>query len=392
MKMSISLSQSQRFEEFPITRTNVFLAHAAISPFSHRVCAAIQDYCQSNAVSGQWEYLYGDLEKRARQYAAVLLGGEEKEIAFVPSTSVGLGIIAGGLPWKRGDNVVVADGDFPANIYPWLNLNRVGVETRFIPRRSSGAVNLEDVEKIIDRNTRLVSLSSVNFITGFRLDIKTIGEFLNQKGILFCIDAIQSLGALPLDARYFDFAASSSHKWLMGPMGIGILYIKKEHFDRVRVITPGWKSVKNNKKYLEYNLTFPDSARRHESGSPNALGLVGLHATLEMLLEVGIDNIADRLAVVRQTLATALAEMGYEVISPSGSGGSGIVSFTCGNSDIVALRQYLDAAGFIVSLRDTPDGRECIRVSPHFYNTDDEIATFLHELRIYQKKAFTLQV
>jgi cysteine desulfurase/selenocysteine lyase len=391
MKMSVRLSQAQRIKEFPITATKVFMAHAAISPFSRRVCAAIQDYCLGNAVSGQWEYLYADKETKVRQHAAALLGAKEEEIAFVPSTSVGLGIVAGGLPWKRGDNVVVADGDFPANIYPWLNLASIGVETRFIPRRVDGAVYPDDVEKIIDRHTRLVSLSSVNFVTGFRLDIKMIGELLRKRGILFCVDAIQSLGAIPLDTGYFDFAASSSHKWLMGPMGSGVLCVRKEHFDRVRPVLPGWKSVKENKKYLNYNLDYPDSAARFESGSPNGLGLVGLHAALEILIEVGIGNIADRLAGFRQTLTETLAEMGYRVISPNGPCGSGIISFTDENGDIMLLRRYLDSRGYIVSLRDTLDGGKCIRISPHFYNTDDEIAALLDEIRAFQRKVFNVR-
>ena len=390
MRMSIELSPLQRLDEFPITRTRIFLAHAAISPFSRRVCQAIQDYCHNNTVYGQWEYLYGDMENEARRYAAALLDGQEDEIAFVPSTSVGLNIVAGGLNWKPGDNVVVADGDFPANVYPWLALRYYGVETRFIPRRYNGAVYLEDIQKIIDQNTRLISLSSVNFVTGFRPDIKAIGSFLKAKAILFCIDAIQSLGALPLDSNDFDFATASAHKWLMGPMGIGVLYVKRVVFDLLHPPLPGWKSVRDNKKYLNYNLDFPDSAKRYESGSPNGLGLVGLHATLEMLTDVGIDNIAIRLSGFRRALASSLAEMGYEVISPIGTEGSGIVSFTDDKVDIRALRNQLDAEGFVVSLRETLDNRKCIRVSPHFYNTYDEISAFLDRVRCYREKALCL--
>lgn len=387
MKMSISLSNLQRLKEFPISRTKVFLAHAAISPFPHRVCKAIQEYCHSDSVFGQWEYLYGETERRTRQYAAALLGGHEDEIAFIPSTSVGLSTVACGLPWQRGDNVVVADGDFPANIYPWLNLARLGVETRLITRHNDGAVSLDDIERTVDNNTRMVSLSSVNFVTGFKIDMNAIGEYLPSRGILFCIDAIQSLGALPFDSRYVDFASSSAHKWLLGPMGIGILYVKREHFDRLQPVITGWKSVKDNKKYLKYNLDFLDSAKRYEAGNPNGLGIVGLHAALELLMEAGIENIAKKLLEFRKTLIDTLTELGFEVISPiEPKNGSGIVSFTSNNQDIVALRQQLDSHNFVVSLRDALDGRKCIRVSPHFYNTDEDISAFLAELRAYQCK------
>lgn len=384
--MSISLSHWRRLEEFPITRTKVFLAHAAISPFSRCVCEAIQDYCQSNSSFGQWEYLYGETERKTREYAAGLFGGSAEEVAFVSSTSMGLGIVAAGLPWKAGDNVIVADGDFPSNIYPWLNLARLGVETRFIPRRADGAVRVDDVSRLADYNTRLVSLSSVNYITGYRIDLNAIGEYLDQKGILFCVDAVQGLGALPMESGYVDFAASSSHKWLMGPLGIGILYVKKERLETLRPALVGWKTVKDNKKYLDYRLDFPASAKRYEMGSLNGLGLMGLHAALQMLAEAGIVDIGARILKLRRLMVEPLLEMGYTVYSAEdGERGSGIISFTRDRQDMAGLRQHLDRRGFVVSLREGLDGRKCIRVAPHFYNTEDEIRGLLFELRAYQR-------
>ncbi len=386
MKMSVSLTQSQRSEEFPITKTKVFLAHAALSPFPRRVCAAIQDYCQSNAVQGQWEYLYGDKEKQARQYAASLLGGEEDEIAFVSSTSMGLSIIAGGLPWRNGDNLIIADGDFPANVYPWLHLARLGVETRFIRRRPDGAICAADVLDLADDRTRLVSLSSVNYITGFRTDLNSIGEMLYRKGILFCVDAVQSLGVLPFDSQYVDFAAASSHKWLLGPMGIGVLFVKRKNFDILEPPLIGWKSVKSNKRYLDYKLEFVDSARRYEPGSPNGIGLMGLHAALGILTEAGTENVGRRIARFRELLVNRITELGYKVISPGDWTGSSIVSFTGSEAEIVALREYLDKSGIIVSIRDTLDGRRCIRVAPHFYNTVEDIQALLDGIRAFQQR------
>ena len=376
--MSICLSPEQRSEEFPITRTKVFLAHAAISPFSRRVCQAVQQYCQSNSDFGQWEYIWGPVEEKTRSLAGALVGCNADEIAFVSSTSMGLSLVAGGLPWQDGDNVVVADGDFPANVYPWLNLGRIGVTTKFIPRRPNGAVYVEDVMQAVDSRTRLVSLSSVNFVTGFRLDLDAIGAYLQEEGILFCVDAIQSLGALPFSARYVDFAVASSHKWQMGPMGVGLLFVRRKHFGRLSPVICGWKSVTDNHRYLDYHLEFADSAKRYEPGAINGMGIVGLHAALSTLIEAGIENIEVHLGRLRRQSADGLNHMGFEVLSPVDEyTGSGIVSFTSNSEEMTALRKYLDERNFVVSIRDSLDGRKCIRVAPHFYNTEEDIDAFL---------------
>ena len=381
MKLTIPLTPLQRYKEFPITRTKTFLAHAAASPFPSRICSELETYCSINTVSGQWEYLHKDIEAQTRERAAELVGAEVEEIAFVSSTSAGLSTIACGLPWQNGDNVIVADGDFPSNIYPWLNLSNLGVEVRFISRNSHGRITVNEVMQLVDRKTKLVALSSVNYVTGYRINIEEIGKSLHNKGILFCVDAVQSLGSLPFVSKYVDFAAASAHKWLLGPMGIGILYVKRTHFNRLRPTFTGWKAVKDNKTYLKYNLNFVDSAQRYEAGSPNVLGIIGLHAALGIILEAGVSNIANRLAELRSGLINSLNNMGYEVISPNDViNGSAIVSFTHKDINISDLRERLDVEDFVVSMRDTLDGRTCIRVAPHFYNSDQEISTFLTNL------------
>jgi len=378
---SLLKSTSQRHREFPITTQKVFLAHAATSPLPRRVSSVIQDYVQCAASQGQWGYLYTEIEKETRKYTAGLLGADEREIAFVSSTSTGLNLVARGISWEKGDNIVVADGDFPANIYPWLNLSDRGVKTKFIPRHKDGAVTLEDVKNIVDSNTRLVSLSSVNFVTGFKIDIASIGEYLHQRGIFFCIDAVQSLGAAPISVKYVDFLASSAHKWLLGPLGIGIFFVKRKHLEKLHPVLAGWKSVKFSQQYLTYDLSFLDSAQRYEPGSLNILGIIGLHAALELLLEVGIENIAARLEKLREIIVSSLWDKGYTIIGVTNrKQSSGITSFTSQKQDIIKLRHDLDACGFVVSLRDNLDGNKCIRVSPHFYNTEEEISRFLAKL------------
>jgi cysteine desulfurase/selenocysteine lyase len=376
----ISLLNNPRLrnKEFPITASKTFLAHAAMSPFSRRISEAITEYVQRVSTEGQWEYLYVKLETEARRYAAELLGANEEEIAFVSSTSLGLSLVASGLSLGNGDNIIVADGDFPSNIYPWLNLQSRGVQVKFIPRNKDGIVTLKDISNLVDNNTRLVSVSTVNYVTGFKIDVSSIGAYLHQRDILFCLDAIQSLGVFPIDTTYVDFLASGANKWLMGPVGIGILYIKKKNLSLLNPILAGWKCVQDSKNYNSYNLCFLESAKRFEPGCVSIMGLVGLHAALGLLLEIKIENIADRLTKLRQLLVPSLREKGYDVFgSDNPECSSGITSFSSQQLDIPKLRDMLDAKGFVVSLRDGLDGSKCIRVAPHFYNTEEEILRFL---------------
>ncbi|MBE0480028.1 MAG: aminotransferase class V-fold PLP-dependent enzyme [Dehalococcoidia bacterium] len=371
-------SPALRRKEFPITSSRVFLAHAATSPLPARVSSAIQKYSRGSSARGQWEYLHASTERETRRSAAAMIGANEDEIAFMSSTSMGLSMVANGLSWRSGDNVVVADGDFPSNIYPWMDLRRRGVETRFIPRRMDGGVGLEDLEKTVDERTRLVSLSSVNFVTGFHIDVDSVGQYLHDRGVLFCVDGIQSLGAMRTDVRHVDFLASGSHKWIMGPLGVGFLYVRKDHFAEVHPALVGWKSVRGNKAYLDYRLEFQESAQRYEPSAATILAIVGLHAALGLLLETGVDRISARLGALRTIICDDLRLKGYELMSPAnGPTASGITSFTADRIDIEQLRQDLDGAGYVVSLRDSLDGRKCIRIAPHFYNTEDEIRAFL---------------
>jgi cysteine desulfurase/selenocysteine lyase len=370
-----------RHNEFPITSSKAFLAHAAVSPFPRRVASAISTYTQRASSEGQWEYIYANMENETRKYAAALLGASEDEIAFVSSTSMGLSMVASGLSWQQGDNVIIADGDFPSNVYPWLNLKSRGVQIKFIPRNEDGVVTWEDIDKLADKNTRLVSLSTVNYISGFKIDVSSIGSYLHQRNILFCVDAIQSLGAFPIETTHIDFLAAGANKWLLGPIGIGILYIKRGKLGLLSPILAGWKCVQSSKSYTSYSLCFLDSAKRFEPACVSIVSLVGLNAALELLLEIKIENIARRLAMLRRLIVPSLKEKGYRIFGfnrPEQI--SGITSFSSRKQDIVQLRNKLDSSGFVVSLRDGLDGNKCIRVSPHFYNTEEEILQFLAKI------------
>lgn len=232
----ILTNEALRQQEFQVTCHEICLAHAAVCPLPSCVIRAVSDYMKQAARAGQFEYLHHEIETQTRCLATELLGASPEEIAFISSTSAGLSLVAAGLDWRAGDNVVIAEGDFPANIYPWLNLQRRGVQVKFIPCNRNGSVTLEDVTNQVDHNTRLVSLSTVHFSTGTPVDVDAIGGVLHKQGILFCVDAIQSLGAMPCSVRYVDFLAADAHKWLLGPQGIGVLFVRRDHLDRLHPI------------------------------------------------------------------------------------------------------------------------------------------------------------
>jgi selenocysteine lyase/cysteine desulfurase len=379
-----------RRREFPVAGRVIYLAHAAVGPLPARVAAAIAGYAARAAETGQFEHLHKPAEDSARSLAAAMLGASADEIAFVPSTSAGLSLVAAGLPWRDGDSVVIAEGDFPANVYPWLGLERRGVRVRRIPKNTGGLITKLDVLSALDERTRLVSLSSVHFSTGAAIDVDAIGALLHERGVLFCVDAIQSLGALPISARHVDFLAADAHKWLLGPQGIGVLFVRRERFSELYPALLGWKSVRADRDYGRAELELKDDARRYEPGNLNALGLVGLAEALSILQAVGVPRIAERLRHLRSILVRGLLDRNFCIcVCAAGTAGGGeidahpmgITSFYDPAEDMAALHKRLLAEGIVVSLRADPTGRFVIRVAPHFYSTEAEIQALLKALR-----------
>lgn len=378
---TIQADAAARRAEFPIVQERLFLAHAAASPLPARTVEAMCAYVRETARKGQFEHLHRRSETGARVLAAELLGVTAEEIAFIPSTSAGLGMIAAGLEWRPGDNVVVLEGDFPANLYPWLNLRSQGVQVRSIPADPPRTITWRDVTPMLDRRTRLATLPSVHYLTGMATDIRGIGAELRSRNILLCVDAIQSLGALPCPGSEVDFLVADGHKWLLGPQAMGLMMVRREAFSRLRPALVGWKSVAAPREYHSANLSFPDDARRYEPGSLNAVGLVGLHASLELLLEVGIAPIARHLACLRAALVEGLQARGYRIAGdPAPALPSGITTFQRPGRSMSDLCQWLDARNVVVSLRRDSQGGEWLRAAPHFYTTGEEIGLFLELL------------
>ncbi len=358
--------------EFPITERYAFLSHAAVSAPSQRVSHAVHAFLelvQHNHIMNYYREML-PMQDELRQRIATLLNARSKdEIAFVQNTAMGISTVAASIPFTPGDNVLVLDGDYPSNIYPWLNQAHRGVLTKFVPQRDGGLdVNL--LEQRIDRRTKVIALSTVMFATGFRNDIARVGQLCKERGIIFVVDAIQSLGAFPMDvqANHIDFLAAGSQKWLMSLGGCGFLYAKQERLDElVPGAYVGTSSVVDPMNYLDYNFTLQPTAERFNLGTPNWAGMVALNAAIGLLQEVGIERIAQQILRLNDALISDLGERGYRLAaSTAPAHRSGIVVAEV--PDAMHRCQALNEAGVIV----TPRGKG-VRVAPHFYNTVEEV-------------------
>jgi cysteine desulfurase / selenocysteine lyase len=375
-------NEDLRRHEFPVTREHVFLAHAAVAPLPRRVADAICAYTSSVTLADQEEQVPAGLISQTRNLAALLIEAEPGEIALVGPTSLGLSMVAAGIRWESGDNVLIYGEDYPSNVYPWQALAARGVEIRYLRTSSLGLIETEDVIAQLDGRTRLVALASCHFIAGARIDLPAIGTALRERNIRFCVDAIQTLGAFPTCSKHFDFLAADAHKWLLGPCAAGILFVRRSLQDSLLPAAFGWHNVACPDFVAQPDIRLRHDARRYEAGSHNLLGLVGLHASLELILEIGLDQIATELARKREWLVPELCNRGYEVLHPTlpGDRTSAIIAFSKPDIDMPALHASLRNAGIITSLRTDRAGGRYIRISPHFYNTDGELGRLLKAL------------
>jgi len=354
---------------FPHTQTQIYLNHAATGPLSRPVVRAVQRYLWQRA-QGVIDN-YTELEfivQETRRLAAQMLGTTPDRIAFAPSTSAALGLLAQGLDWKPGDRIAIPACEFPANVFPFLNLKRKGVKVDFIPHRN-GTFTVEDVARVLTPRTRLVTLSWVQFLSGFRADLPAIAALCRQRGVWLSVDAIQGLGALSLnvEAAGIDFLASGTHKWLMGLQGLALCYVRPE-LQAALHPPAGWLHGPIDwDRLTNYRLTFYPDARRYETGTPNQAALVALHAALRLYIAAGPAWCARRVLMLRKRLAEGLAQLGLACYGSSAPAcASGIV--TVQHPHAPSLAQSLQARHIIVSLRNG-----MVRFSPTFYNTEEEI-------------------
>ena len=364
-------------KQFPVAEKYIYLNHAGVAPLPLCVHHAMERFLDDATYNGAVNSKRWDATAEAcRANAAKLINSDVDEIAFMKNTSQGIIIVANGIDWREGDNVVTTAVEFPANVYPWLSLKRLGVETRMAPERDR-RIHIEGIEAAIDERTRCVTISHVEFASGFRNDIAAIGDICRERGIWFVVDAIQSVGAIDLDVKAckVDILAADGHKWLLAPEGAAIFYCAKEKQDALINTNVGWAGVVNPRDFLNYDFTPQPAATRFEEGSYNSVGLYGLGAAIELLLEIGIPNIEQRILGMTDRLIEGLCSKDYRLLTPTGeSERSGIVVFESDRYTSADLVERLRRENVIGA------DRGGVRLSPHFYNSEAEIDQVLEFL------------
>ena len=365
--------ESKRWRsEFTLPAYGVYLNHAAVSPLPFRVLSATDRALREAAPGAEaiWMERLAECD-RVRESAARLLGARyAHEVAFVPNTSTGLSYVAEGLSWQKGDNVVTAESEFPSNVYPWLGLADRGVELRRVAE-AEGRVPLEALERAIDTRTRVVALSSVQYATGFRIDLGAVAELCRAHDALLVVDAIQGLGALPLSVSesQIDVCVAGSHKWLMAGEGVGLFYISDRALERVRPVIRGWLSVKDVFGPVSDPPNYADGAARFECGTANVAGIYGLGAAIDWLLAIGPERIGHRVLELARRVELGLTRLGFELATerePETS--SGIVAGAHRSVPSKGLCEDLAVRDIQVAER-----KGLLRISGHFYNTEEEI-------------------
>jgi cysteine desulfurase/selenocysteine lyase len=356
---------------FPVTRNLTYLNHAAVGPLSTRASEAMEWHSRDQRDYGalHWREWYAE-HAAVRESAARLIGAQPTEIAIIKNTSEGLSFVAQGLRWHERDNVVTTALEFPSNWTPWKRLERRGVECRV-----ADFPTVEHIEPLIDKRTRLVTVSSVAFHNGYTADLQAIGELCASRHVLFCVDAIQSLGVLPMDVRAakVDFLAADGHKWLCGPEGAGVFYVAAERLEELEVVENGWTNVERQGKFIGCGVEWLPDSRRFEAGSLNTNGIYGLRAAIDLLLEVGIETVRDRAMTVARTLAEGLQSIGWTAALY----GSPIVGATPPNVEksLLWYHRNLEEQGIVCAPREG-----MLRFAPHFYNESDDAARVVETL------------
>lgn len=354
-------------ELFPVTNNLIYFNHAAVGPLSTRAAEAVERHARDQRDLGalHWRDWYAT-QDGARAAAARLIGAETSEIAILKNTSEGLAFVAEGYRWREGENVVTTALEFPSNMSPWKHLARRGVETRV-----AASPSVDDIEKLVDGKTRIVSVSAVAFHNGAVADLDAIGEFCASRNILFCVDAIQAAGVLPIDVKRskISFLAADGHKWICALEGAAMFFVAKEHLDKLEVLELGWTNVqRRSSSFLDATDDLLADARRFEAGSLNTAGAAALRAAIELLLEIGIDEISRRTIALANSLGDQLETIGFKVARPIRSGIVGATPPLVEGRELMRLHGELEKERIICAPREG-----MLRFSPHFYNDENEV-------------------
>jgi selenocysteine lyase/cysteine desulfurase len=378
----LAADEALRQREFPICARKIYCAHAADSPLPRRVAEGMRESIERAMVDSR--NYDGELERieETRTLLARLLDCGRDEIAFTGPTASGLNTVANGLEWKQGDEVVCYLDDYPANVYPWLALERHEVKPVFLETARIGEITPEIVERALTSRTKLVALASANYISGYRIDLEAIGALCAERGVLFSVDAIQTMGVFPVPLQHVDFASAGAQKWMLGPSGAGILFVKKSRHDLLRpAMIGGWNVVSPN-FISQREVKFETGGRKFEPGAYTHSVLAGLRAAVELLLEAGPNEVSRQISALIQALRDRIAPAGFEFLSPmEEKNRSGILTFRHPQIASERLADALTKNDIVVSLRYDRANRGWLRVSPHFYNTAAEITKIAELLR-----------
>lgn len=367
----------------PIAGAYAYFDHAAVAPLCRSSAAAIARYADEAATLGDTVWpRWAHAVEQLRTVAAHMINAAEDEIALVPNTTFGINLVAEGFPWRAGDNVVVPRNEFPSNLFPWLNLQSQGVEVRQVTPRGV-EVSLDDVFAAVDAKTRLIAISWVGYATGWRIDPAELVARAHERGILVFLDAIQGLGVFPLDVATVpvDFLAADGHKWMLGPEGAGIFYLRREHLDLLRPLNVGWHSVPKAVDFSQAAWQPKRAAQRYEGGSQNMVGMLGLLASLETLVRCGLgpttSAVGDAVLAISNHAAEELQRAGAKIVGRSDQARhqSGIIAFEMPGQDAVEVRQRLLTAKVITSVR-----HGWLRIAPHAWNNEDDVARLISAL------------
>jgi len=366
-------------DDFPVKRQWVYFNNASIGALSTEVVAAVTGFLVDVQDHGRLHYpdwcRYADTT--IKEQVGALIGADVAELAFVKNTTEGILIVANGLDWRSGDNVIIADIEYPSNVYCWMNLARRGVAIKWVKARA-GRILLEDIDAAIDARTRLVSLSAVQFSNGFRLDLERLGALCQSRRVLLNLDAIQWVGALPLDLRrcHVDFLSFGGHKWLLAPIGTGIFYCRGDAMHHIHPHNVGYHSVDKSEDHMDYELVFRANAGRFEEALVNFPGIWGLEAAVQLHLALGPDNEERYILGLNALAERGLEGKGYQIVSPRGKGEiSGILSFRHPSVPPERIAERLHAAKVQLAIR---GGN--LRISPSVYNDETEIGRLLEAL------------
>ena len=358
-------------DEFPVSKNQIFLDNARVAPIPRRTLKVVTAFAENICSFGTAHYPEWMIKvQETRESFAHLIGAKPEEVAFVKNTSEGLSIVANGMKWKSGENVVIPNIEFPANVYPWQNLERHGVETRMV-ECTNGRVDFEKLTEAVDDKTRILSISSVECNSGYLNDLARLGEFCKKKKIYFCVDAIQSLGALPMDVKNFqiDFLAADGHKWLLSVEGLGGFYINSELLDEIYPTVVGWNSVDDAYNFMTYDFTFRPDARRFEEGTFNTMSIQAFGASLSLFHEIGMERVKNRILELGDYLMEGIKKRNLSIYnSEKINERSGIVAFHFKDQNIL---NFMNKKNVILTVRDG-----LVRLSPHIYNTEEEIDQF----------------